>query len=43
MSLANIRNFTLVVVLGFLLSACATGGKKEQQKIITLEPILLSF
>ena len=29
MSLANIRNFTLVVVLGFLLSACATGGKKR--------------
>ena len=29
MSLANIRNFILVVVLGFLLSACATGGKKR--------------
>ena len=29
MSLTNIRNFALVAVLGFLVSACATGGKKR--------------
>ena len=29
MSLANIRNFILVVVLGFLLSACANNRKKR--------------
>ena len=35
MSLANIRNFTLVVVLGFLLSACATGGKRTAEDYYT--------
>ena len=40
MSLTNIRNFALVAVLGFLVSACATGGKKERQKIGTLEQTL---
>ena len=29
MSLTNIRNFAIVAVLGFLLSACATGGKRS--------------
>jgi len=29
MSLTNIRNFALVAVLGFLVSACATGGKRK--------------
>ena len=29
MSLINIRNFAIVTVLGFLLSACATGGKRS--------------
>ena len=29
MSLTNIRNFALVAVLGFLVSACANGGKKR--------------
>ena len=30
MSFTNIRNFALVAVLGFLVSACATGGKKRK-------------
>ena len=30
MSLINIRNFALVAVLGFLVSACATGGTKKR-------------
>ena len=29
MSLTNIRNFAIVAVLGFLVSACATGGKRS--------------
>ena len=29
MSLTNIRNFAIVAILGFLLSACATGGKRS--------------
>ena len=29
MSLTNIRNYAIIAVLGFLLSACATGGKRS--------------
>jgi len=31
MSFTNIRNFALVAMLGFLVSACATGGKRTSK------------